>query len=202
MPTNDYINQLRANRAREAAAAETLLLERRAAGYETLDAATQAAYDSHYNNLVALNARIADAEADELRAGAGNPTLARIRAAQQTQTRRPTMSTHVLNEPEPVYRRGGPNSFGIDLMKASTAGLDLGGEARRRLQEHADFMNERGGLEQRTSAASTAPAVTRYPRHGSWTNTSPTPAPAAPSPTSANGSHYREAPIRSTFRRC
>jgi HK97 family phage major capsid protein len=59
------------------------------------------------------------------------------------------VSTHVLSEPEPVYRRGGQNSFGIDLMRASTPGMDIGGESRQRLQEHGEFMNERGGLERR-----------------------------------------------------
>jgi HK97 family phage major capsid protein len=134
-------DQLRALRDQAAKRAEAVLLERRNAGYETLDPTTDAQYQTHYNDLVALNARIADAEEDERRAGHNNPNLARIRAAQQTPTGSKTMSVHV-SEPE-LYRRGGQFSFGADLVAASVPGMDLHGEARSRLQRHNEDMAER-----------------------------------------------------------
>jgi HK97 family phage major capsid protein len=136
------IDQLHALRDQAAKRAEAVLLERRAAGFETLDPVTEAAYKAHYNDLIVLNQRITDAEEDERRAGTNHPAIARIRGAQQTPSPRSnTMSVHVT-EPA-LYRRGGPYSFGIDLMKASTPGMDIGGEARQRLSQHNADMAER-----------------------------------------------------------
>jgi HK97 family phage major capsid protein len=148
MPSNELLQQLTARRDRMAAAEETLLLQARSQGRDTLTPAEAARHQQAIVAIGALTSRIGDLQADETRAGTDNPLLQRIRA-NQTQTRRPTVSTHVLSEPEPVYARTSRHSFAADLVKASTAGLDIGGESRRRLQEHADYMNERGGLEHR-----------------------------------------------------
>jgi HK97 family phage major capsid protein len=145
--SNELLQQLKAARDRAARAAESVLLERRAAGYETLDPVTDAAYKAHYDDLITLNQRISDAEFDEQRGQL--PAHLRHLSHPTTDPRRPTVSTHVLSEPEPVYARTSRNSFALDLVRASTAGLDIGGESRRRLAEHADYMNERGGLEHR-----------------------------------------------------
>jgi HK97 family phage major capsid protein len=139
---SELLQQLTARRDRIAAAEETQLLEIRNQGREELTEAEAARHQQAIDNIRALSTRIGDLQADEARANLNNPTLARIRAAQQTQDpRRNTVSTHV-SEPE-LYRRGGQHSFGLDLMKASTPGMDLDGTARQRLSQHNAEMAER-----------------------------------------------------------
>jgi HK97 family phage major capsid protein len=137
---SELLQQLTARRDRMAAAEETLLLEARSQGRDQLTAAEAARHQQTIATIGALTSRIGDLAADETRAGHDNPTLARIRAAQLTQNRSKTMTS--VNEPE-LYRRGGQHSFGIDLMKASTPGMDIGGEARGRLAQHNADMAER-----------------------------------------------------------
>jgi HK97 family phage major capsid protein len=143
------ISQLQAAKDRAVNAAKQVLLERRALGHEDVDPATEARYRPHYDEICRLNTALLEAEADEQRRIPNNPAVARIQAA-QNQTRSTTMSIHV-NEPE-LYRRGGPHSFGLDLMRASTPGMDLDGAARQRLTRHTENMTERaqhGDLEYR-----------------------------------------------------
>jgi HK97 family phage major capsid protein len=141
--SNELLQQLKAARDRAVAAAQQICYTAQNAGRTDLTEYEQRSFDDRLATVKELAARVAEAEEDERRAGTNNPTLARIRAAQTQDPRRPTVSTHVLSEPEPVYARHGRNSFASDLVRASTAGLDIGGEARRRLQEHAEFMGER-----------------------------------------------------------
>jgi HK97 family phage major capsid protein len=141
MPSNELLQQLTMRRDRMAAAEETLLLQARSQGRDQLTAAEAARHQQAIAAIGALTSRIADLQADEARAGTDNPLLQRIRANQTQDPRRTTVSVHVT-EPE-LYRRGGPHSFGIDLMKASTPGMDIGGEARGRLQRHSENMADR-----------------------------------------------------------
>jgi HK97 family phage major capsid protein len=133
-------DQLRALRDQAAKRAEAVLLERRNAGYETLDPTTDAQYQTHYNDLLALNARIADAEEDERRAGHDNPMLARIRAGAQTQT---TRNTPMSN----VYRPHG-TSYLRDLMRVQL-NMDDTNESRARLAAHAEEIANNPDLEHR-----------------------------------------------------
>lgn len=90
------------------------------------------------DDVAELNRRISE-EADALERVSLIP--AALHNLPTDPTRRPAMSTH-LNEPA-LYRPGGPHSFGIDLIRASTPGMDLNGEARSRLARHTEEMAER-----------------------------------------------------------
>jgi HK97 family phage major capsid protein len=139
---SELVEQLSARRDAAVRAQESMLLEARSQGRDQLTEGEAFRHQQALADIRGLSARIGDLQADEARANLNNPTLARIRAAQQTQDpRRTTVSVHV-NEPE-LYRRGGQHSFGIDLMKASTPGMDIGGEARGRLAQHNADMAER-----------------------------------------------------------
>jgi len=147
---SELLQQLTARRDAAVRAEETALLEIRNSGREVLTETEAARHQQAINDIRDLSTHIADLEADEQRAGMNSPIVRRIQAAQQTQNRSKTMSVSV-NEPE-LYRRGGPHSFGLDLMRASTPGMDLDGSARQRLQRHTEDMAQRaqfGGYEYR-----------------------------------------------------
>jgi HK97 family phage major capsid protein len=146
MPSQEFIDQLKAARDRALAPAQRVLETVQASGRQHLDEFEQRSVDDALQSARALNARIETEEAELARAGWNSPTVARIQAA-QNQPRRNTMSVHV-SEPE-LYRRGGQYSFARDLIAASSPGLDLGGEARQRLSQHTEDMANRGGMEYR-----------------------------------------------------
>lgn len=99
------------------------------------------ALDAHLADLRGLTQRIAEAEADEQRAGAGNPTLARIRAA-ATQNGKPAMSSGMSVDEPATYQKGDTRvSYMQDLIKLSL-NLDSTGEARSRLMRHAQDVAE------------------------------------------------------------
>jgi HK97 family phage major capsid protein len=102
--------------------AENILLNARNAGREKLSEFEQRRFDA----LVE--------QAEDERRAVIPPHLQHL-------TGKTIMTTHV-NEPE-LYRPGGPHSFGFDLIRASTPGMDLSGEARSRLQRHAEDMADR-----------------------------------------------------------
>ena len=79
--SQDFLNQLRAGRAQAHADAQSILQRAKSEGRSVLGESEQRRLDAHLADLRGLTQRIAEAEADEQRAGAGNPTLARIRAA-------------------------------------------------------------------------------------------------------------------------
>jgi HK97 family phage major capsid protein len=139
--SREFIQQLETRRQTCQQQAEAILHRAKTSGQTTLSPDEDAEVQRCIGDLRALNQRIADLQADEARAGANNPVLARIRAAADQTNRRNTVSTHV-SEPE-LYRRGGPHSFGLDLMRASTPGMDLDGEARSRLARHGEDMASR-----------------------------------------------------------
>jgi HK97 family phage major capsid protein len=145
MPSKDQLPALEAAKARAVNAAQAVLLERRAAGFETVDPATEARYRPHYDTIVDLNQQIAQIEEDEQR---GRIPAKYKNLGQPQDPRRNTVSVHVTGEPE-LYRRFGQHSFVSDLVKASTAGLDISGEARQRLSQHTEDIANRGGQEYR-----------------------------------------------------
>jgi hypothetical protein len=117
------LSQPRALRDQARDRAEAVLLERRAAGFETVDAATQAQVDTHLADVRALNARIAQEEAELERAGMSNPMLTRIRGAAANQTNRRNTPMNPLSN---VYRPHGQTSYFRDLMRVQLNMDDTG----------------------------------------------------------------------------
>jgi HK97 family phage major capsid protein len=138
---SEHIQQLKTARDRAVAAAEQICHTAQNAGRTDLTEYEQRTFDDRLETVKTLSTRIQAAEEDEHRGQL--PAHLRHLSHAATDPRRPTVSTHVLSEPEPVYARTSRNSFALDLVRASTAGLDIGGEARRRLQEHGEYMAER-----------------------------------------------------------
>jgi HK97 family phage major capsid protein len=140
----DQLQQLQVAKDRLVASTERTLEQIRESGRTTLSAAENRAAADAIDRIRGYNEQIEDAERSRI------PSKYAHLGHQTQDPRSEAMSSvHVLSEPEPVYAREGRNSFALDLVKASTAGLDIGGESRRRLQEHGQFMVERGGLEHR-----------------------------------------------------
>jgi HK97 family phage major capsid protein len=134
--SQDFLNQLRAGRAQAHADAQSILQQAKGEGRSVLDESEQRRLDAHLADLRGLTQRIAEAEADEQRAGAGNPTLARIRAANH-QNGKPAMSSGMSVYEPATYQKGDTRvSYVQDLIRLSM-NLDHTGEARNRLMRHA-----------------------------------------------------------------
>jgi hypothetical protein len=125
MPS-DYHSQLQAARDEAHREAERILLNARNAGRDTLSELEQRRFDSARSTMLALD--------EDYRRGVIPPHL------QALTGKKTTVSTHV-NEPE-LYRRGGPHSFGLDLIRASIPGMDINGEARSRLSRHTEEVSQ------------------------------------------------------------
>jgi HK97 family phage major capsid protein len=139
--SQDFLNQLRAGRAQAHADAQSILQRAKSEGRSVLGESEQRRLDAHLADLRGLTQRIAEAEADEQRAGAGNPTLARIRAA-ATQNGKPAMSSGMSVYEPATYQKGDTRvSYMQDLIKLSL-NLDSTGEARSRLMRHAQDVAE------------------------------------------------------------
>jgi HK97 family phage major capsid protein len=105
--------------------AERLLLDARSAGRERLSEFEQRRFDA----LVE--------QAEDERRGTIPPHLQSLVGTTMS------MSSNIhVNEPD-IYRRGGQYSFGHDLIRASTPGMDLDGSARNRLSRHTEEMSQR-----------------------------------------------------------
>jgi HK97 family phage major capsid protein len=138
---SDFIDQLRAGRAQAHADAQSILERAKREGRSVLDQSEQRRLDAHLADMRGLAQRIAEAEADEQRAGAGNPTLARIRAA-TSQNGKPAMSSGMSVYEPATYQKGDTKvSYVQDLVKMSL-NLDSTGEARSRLMRHAQDVAE------------------------------------------------------------
>jgi HK97 family phage major capsid protein len=138
LPTEDQLALLEAARDRALHAAERTCLTAKSAGRTTLTELEQRSFDHSMSTVRDLN--------EQLETGREDLARAQIPAryanlGQPKTTGSKTMIS--VNEPE-LYRRGGQFSFAADLVKASNPGLDLGGEARQRLQRHTEDMAERG----------------------------------------------------------
>ena len=137
--SQDFLNQLRAGRAQAHADAQSILQRAKREGRSVLGDAEQRRLDAHLADFRGLTERIEQAEADERRAGAGNPLLARLRTAPENGS--PAMSTASVYEPA-TYQKGDPRrSYMQDLIKLSL-NLDSTGEARSRLMRHAQDVAE------------------------------------------------------------
>jgi HK97 family phage major capsid protein len=130
---DDLTSQLQAARDRACRTAERILTNARDAGLTVLGPEQQRRVDAALADLAAIDRRLAERDEDETRA-AIPPHLAHL-------TEKSTAMT-VVREPD-LYRPGGPHSFGLDLIRASTPGMDLNGEARSRLARHTEDMAER-----------------------------------------------------------
>jgi len=131
---DDLTSRLQAAQSRAYRDAERILTTARDAGRTTLGPDEQRRFDSARADLEAITERLSGRAADVER-GSLPPHL------QHLTRKNPTMTTHV-HEPD-LYRPGGPHSFGLDLIRASTPGMDLNGEARSRLARHTEDMAER-----------------------------------------------------------
>jgi HK97 family phage major capsid protein len=136
MPELDFLNQLRAGRAQAHADAQSILERAKSEGRSVLNESQQRRLDAHLADLRRITQRIAEVEADERRAGAGNPTLARIRAA-TSQNGKPAMTSGMSVYEPATYQKGDTRvSYVQDLIRLSM-NLDHTGEARNRLMRHA-----------------------------------------------------------------
>lgn len=137
MPSPEHLQRLRDLKAKAHDECERILLNAKQQGRSVLSEIEQRRFDEHRADLLALTERVGFETAELERAG----IPPRLRGLTPNDPRSKTMSTHV-NEPE-LYRRGGPHSFGLDLIRASTPGMDLDGEARQRLARHTEDMLDR-----------------------------------------------------------
>jgi HK97 family phage major capsid protein len=143
MSDESFISQLEVRRESCYRQAEAILKNARARGSDVMSEHEQKRFDTARSDMLTLDRRIAELDFDTQRA-ALPPHLQNLGKT--------TMSNIHVSEPD-LYRRGGEYSFGHDLIRASTPGLDLDGSARNRLTRHTEEMSQRrytgGGMEAR-----------------------------------------------------
>jgi HK97 family phage major capsid protein len=143
MPDPSLTSQLEVRRQASHREAEQILKNAQARGSDVLSEHEQKRFDTARSTMLSLDRRIAELDFDTQR-GTLPPHLAHL-------TGKTTAMTTVTHEPD-IYRPGGVHSFGLDLIRASTPGMDISGEARQRLSRHTEEMVERkyaAGMETR-----------------------------------------------------
>jgi HK97 family phage major capsid protein len=139
---DEFISQLEVRREACYREAERILTGARDAGRSVLSEIEQKRFDTARSEMLSIDARLEEQRADERRAILP-PHLQHLTGKSTAMT--------TVREPD-LYRPGGPHSFGLDLIRASTPGMDLNGEARTRLSRHTEEMVERryaAGMEYR-----------------------------------------------------